>query len=375
MISLVPYKFPMLRLVALVLVFVLSVAVCRGADIPPVAVTITKRTPIETFSPTGNVVGVSEATVGTRLNLVSAEGAKIILQDDQGTRYRIALSSTDYSPPPATVTVASATTNSDSQVPAPAAVTNVVVAPANPGNLMPPPPVHPTPEVSSSAASQDKTTPLGDSPVFTVKIGKRTTASEMCVWPEGGVPDQPLLIAAHGNGGAGPKEIQGWLKIAKQHRFTIVCPSFLSSVNCSHLPEDEPYFKDCLSWIKDNLKYNGDNVFMVGFSGGGFPTWYLATKHPDFFRGIAFESGNFAGGYYNLSLARWFNKPIKLIWGAQDLADIPIQNGQAVDTLKSENCRNYTTEIVPGGRHQEHPDIVVGWMEQHLAGANSNELK
>jgi poly(3-hydroxybutyrate) depolymerase len=363
----------MARFIALALVFLLSVSTGKGADTAPVAVTITKRAPIETLSPTGEMVGVSEATVGTRLTLVSAEGAKVILQDAQGTRYRIALSSTDYSPPPTTVAVVP--TTASPQAPAPAAITNAVVAPAKPINAMPLPPAHPAPEESSAALSQNKQTPLADSPVFTIKLGKRTTANEMSVWPEGGVPDRPLLIAAHGNGGAGPREIQGWLQLAKQHRFTIVCPSFLSSVNSVHLSEDEPYFKDCLSWIKDNLKYNGDNVFMVGFSGGGFPTWCLATKHPDFFHGIAFQSGNFAGGYYDLSLSRWFNKPIKLIWGSEDLEPILTQNKDAVAMLKSEHCRDYTTEVVPGGHHQEHPDIVVSWMEQNLAPASSNELK
>jgi poly(3-hydroxybutyrate) depolymerase len=194
----------------------------------------------------------------------------------------------------------------------------------------------------------------------------------MSVWPQGGVPDRPLLIAAHGNGGAGPKEIKGWLRIAKEHRFTIVCPSFLSSVRAGSLPEDEPYFEACLRWIKDNLQYSSDNVFMAGFSGGGFPTWYLATKRPDFFHGIVLQSGNFAGGYYDLNLSHWFHKPIKLIWGSQDLADIPIQNGQAVEMLKSEDCKDFTTEIVPGGHHQEHQDLVVNWMEQNLAAPASN---
>ena len=354
-----------LRFIAIALVFILSVSISGGADTTPVAVTLTKRTPIETLSPDGGVVAVGEATVGTQLNLVSADGSRVILRDAQGIHYRIALSSTDYSPAPAG---ASTATNAAPQTAAPVALTNSVVVPAQP--------VTPTPRAldksSTVASSQTKQAPLADSPVFTIKIGDRQTANEMSVWPQGGVPDQPLLIVAHGNGGSGPKEIQGWLRIAKEHHFTIVCPSFLSSVNASHLSEDEPYFKDCIQWIKDNLKYSGDNVFMTGFSGGGFPTWALATKYPDFFHGIVLQSGNFPGGYYPPTLSRWFNKPIKLIWGSQDLADIPIQNGNAVEMLKSEDCKDYTTEIVPGGHHQEHQDLVVAWMEQNLAAPDSN---
>jgi hypothetical protein len=215
------YKTGMLRCIALALFFILSVPVGAGAD-TPVAVTITKRTPIETLSPDGRVVGVSEATVGTRLNLVGSEGSQLTLQDAQGIRYRIASSSTDYNP---VIAVSSTATNGAPQIPAPVVVTNAVVAPAKPIN-----PTPSAPDKSSTvAASQDKPAPLADSPVFTVKIEGKETANEMCVWPEGGLSDRPLLIAAHGNGGSGPKEIKGWLRIAKEHRFTIVCPSFHSS--------------------------------------------------------------------------------------------------------------------------------------------------
>jgi hypothetical protein len=40
--------------------------------------------------------------------------------------------------------------------------------------------------------------------------------------------------------------------------------------------------------------------------------------------------------------------------------------------LKSEDCKDYTTEIVPEGHHQEHQDLVVSWMEQNLADHASN---
>ena len=397
----------MARLVALALVFLIAVSASKGDDTTTVTVTvtITKRTPMVKLSPTGVVVGVSEPTVGTKFTLVNADGGQVTLQDTQGTHYRIALASTDYSPPanapaaaavaspptnapapitvipPAAAAVASQTTNAPPQgpasapIPAPSAVTNTVGVPTK-ALPMPLPPVHSAPDAPSTASSPNKQAPLADSPVFTIKMGNRTTASEMSVWPEGGLPDRPLLISAHGNGGAGPREIQGWLQIAKQHRFTIVCPSFLSSVNASHLSEDEPYLKDCLGWIKDNLKYNADNVFMVGFSGGGYPTWYLATKRPDVFRGIAFQSGNFfTADYYDLSLSRWFNKPIKLIWGSQDLDDIAPENQTAIAALKDADCKNYTTEVVPGGHHQEHQDIVVAWMEQNLAPPSPDQLK
>ena len=59
-------------------------------------VTITQRGPIETISSTGVMVGVREATIGTKLAFVSSDGSKLTLRDAQGTLYRIAQSATDY---------------------------------------------------------------------------------------------------------------------------------------------------------------------------------------------------------------------------------------------------------------------------------------
>jgi poly(3-hydroxybutyrate) depolymerase len=103
-----------------------------------------------------------------------------------------------------------------------------------------------------------------------VNIGESRIASDMAVYPPGGIANRPLLLMAHGNGGSGPREIKGWIALAKQHNFTIVCPTFLSAVHVMHIPEDVPYFRDCLRWIEGNLQYDKGNVFMSGVSGGGF---------------------------------------------------------------------------------------------------------
>ena len=272
----------MTRVVALVLA-ILAFLPARAGDVSPV--TITKRAPIESLDSSGSVAGVAEAKIGDKYVLISAASGQLTLQDAKGNHYIVAVDATDYIPPttPAAPPVLPAT-----PPPAPTPSPAPASAPA-----LPPPPVIPAPD--SAAPTPDSGTPgagglPADSAMQTVQIGDRSTAKDMSVWPPGGIAGRPLLIAAHGNGGAGPREIKGWLKLARSHHFTIVCPSFLSSVNSVHLSEDEPYFNDCIKWMKDNLQFDHANVFMVGFSGGGFPTWYLATKHPDFFRGLALQS-------------------------------------------------------------------------------------
>ncbi len=200
--------------------------------------------------------------------------------------------------------------------------------------------------------------------VAIVTIGEKRNVNEMAVYPSSGIADRPLLMMAHGNGGSGPKEINGWVELAKQHHFTIACPTFLSSASSMYITEDAPYFKDCLQWIEHNLQYDKNNVYMSGVSGGGFAVWYLGTTRPDFFKGLFLQSANFAGQYYDLDISKWSEKPIKLIWGSHDSSDIAAQNLQAIDLLKSNHCVDYSTEVISGGRHGEHPDLVIAWMEQ-----------
>ena len=208
--------------------------------------------------------------------------------------------------------------------------------------------------------------------VVIIYIGERKTVNQMAFYPQGGIANRPLLIMAHGNGGSGPKEIEGWIELAKRHNFTIACPTFLSGAHSMHIPDDVPYFKNSLRWIESNLQYDKNNVYMSGVSGGGYAVWYLATTRPDFFKGLFLQSANFAGQYYDLDVSKWRDRPIRLIWGSQDLPDIPVQNQQAVDFLKSEHCKNYSTEVIPGGHHGEHRDLVVAWMEQLAAAPYSN---
>jgi uncharacterized protein len=89
-----------LRKVGAILVSVLLLGTGVNADNKKISITITQRAPIEMVSPAGDILGVTEATVGTQLTLVSANGSQLTLQDSQGTHYVVAQSATDYTPPP-----------------------------------------------------------------------------------------------------------------------------------------------------------------------------------------------------------------------------------------------------------------------------------
>jgi len=143
------YKSAMAQFIAIAVLFILSVSISPGADNTPVAVIITKQTPIETLSSNGDVLSVGEAKIGTRLNLLGADGSQVTLQDAQGIHYRIAQSSTDYT---SATAVSSTATNASQAANSPAK------------------PVNPTPNSAdhsaTAASSQTTQTPLTDSLTF-----------------------------------------------------------------------------------------------------------------------------------------------------------------------------------------------------------------
>ena len=344
-----------------------------GGNAGATDVTITQKAPLESVSTSGAVIGVSESTVGARMTLVSMTGPELTLQNGAGAHYEIAASATDYVPP-----AVLPAPDPQPTVPAPSSTAKAKAA------VLPPPPVNAastafsiqppaqSPYAGKPAAAADAPSQFGPTPDALLNgfpVEDRSDDNLMAVWPQGGIANRPLLIAAHGHGGSGPNEIRGWVGLARAHRFTIVCPTFKSSVNSSFLDDDESYFRACLRWMENNLQYDKVNVYMTGFSGGGYSVWYLATKRPDVIHGLFMQSCNFIGVAYDLDLGPWYNRPIKVIWGSQDLPDIAPSGQLGLQVLKDGGCKNVTTEVVGGAGHQEHPDMVVKWMEDSVAAA------
>jgi hypothetical protein len=122
----------LLRLPVLLLLSFYAVLAPGRADPPVSVVTISQSAPIETLSSRGEVTRVTMAAVGARYSLVRVEGAKVVLQDSSGTRYRIALNCTDCPAPPSPAPAPSPTPASQ-----PATVADPGPQPIDPGEIWP----------------------------------------------------------------------------------------------------------------------------------------------------------------------------------------------------------------------------------------------
>jgi len=117
-------------------------------------VTVTRRAPMESMSPTGEVTGVSEAQLGAKYTLAGMKNGQVVVKDAQGNHFEIAVVATDYTPPPPTA--ASVTTN------ATAGASTIYAAPA--ATVTAAPSTHAAPVSATAAANAPAATPPPVSP-------------------------------------------------------------------------------------------------------------------------------------------------------------------------------------------------------------------
>lgn len=179
----------------------------------------------------------------------------------------------------------------------------------------------------------------------------------------------PLLVDAHGNGGSGPKEIKQWEMYADQIGFIVVCPSFQSSVLCSDefLKSDDKMLSNVMKRVLGSFNIDRKHILFTGFSGGGFATFYLASKDSQIFTALCFRSGNFGGeGTYNVkaSFAPWRHRPVYMYLAEHDN---PAINAQDIDGLaflkKKVDPENLKYDMLPASGHQSRPEYAAKWFQ------------
>lgn len=116
-------------------------------------------------------------------------------------------------------------------------------------------------------------------------------------------------------------------------------------------------------------RYNIDraNVMLTGFSGGGFPTYWIGLRHPEVFSTLVSRSGNFSEG----NVAGWFDPlaarglQVKVYHGENDPGAIVSQSTAAVSYLRSIGLE-VQTEILPGRGHERVPEVAMRFFQKNL---------
>ncbi|MCY2923922.1 MAG: hypothetical protein NT031_00515 [Planctomycetota bacterium] len=114
-------------------------------------------------------------------------------------------------------------------------------------------------------------------------------------------------------------------------------------------------------------RYNVDmaNVMLTGFSGGGFPTYWVGLRNPDVFSVLALRSCD----YCEYNLDGWFSpdaagkQAIKIYYGEFDPMPIKVQSQSGLSYLSNRGFNVAPEDIIPGIGHERRPEVAMDFFK------------
>ncbi|HET6428927.1 MAG TPA: hypothetical protein VFJ30_10980 [Phycisphaerae bacterium] len=187
----------------------------------------------------------------------------------------------------------------------------------------------------------------------------------------------PLVVSCHGTApfDVAAHHAREWKKMAEAHGCILVCPKMVSTDGIlgagaiGALLRDEQLILSIIGQLTYRYNIDRRNVLITGFSGGGFPVYFVGLRHPDVFTAIAPRNCNFNAN----SIDGWYppeakNTPIKVYYGQNDPGAIRAQSHRAIDYLRRTGFRALETEVLTGAGHERHPEVAMKFWLAHWNG-------
>lgn len=183
----------------------------------------------------------------------------------------------------------------------------------------------------------------------------------------------PLIITCHGTPPYDINEhhIREWKMLGETNGCIVVAPSLVAtdgifgSGPTSGMLENERYIMSIISSL--GYRYNIDlsNIMITGFSGGGFPAYFVGLRHPELFstvvaRNCNFNEGNLKGWYPPEALGT----AMMIYDGENDPGAIKSQTQNAIDYFRQSGFRVETVQI-PNVGHERHPEYAMDFFRRH----------
>ena len=183
----------------------------------------------------------------------------------------------------------------------------------------------------------------------------------------------PVIVSCHGTPpyDVANHHIREWKWYGEQNGCIVVAPVLKAT---DGLLGDGPLvgMYDCERVILSLMsllqyRYNIDraNIMITGFSGGGFPTYWVGLRNPDVFSCVVARNCNFSEG----NLDGWYppeakTLAVKVYYGENDPGAITAQSNRAIRYLRS---RGFTVEtaVIPGAGHERHPEVAMEFFRRN----------
>ncbi len=177
----------------------------------------------------------------------------------------------------------------------------------------------------------------------------------------------PLIVSCHGTPpyDVANHHIREWKMLAEENGCIAVAPELIGTDGVLGdgplvgMIANERRIMSIISLL--GYRYNIDraNVMITGFSGGGFPTYWVGMRHPEVFSTIVARNCNFN----KWNLHGWYpdeaiGMNVLVYYGQNDPATIIAQSERAVTYLRKQGVA-VEKRVVPGKGHQRVPSIAM----------------
>ena len=181
-----------------------------------------------------------------------------------------------------------------------------------------------------------------------------------------GVP-APLIVTCHGTDpfDVAAYQVGEWKMLAERHGCILVCPKLTSTDgifgagSTGRLLRDERLIMSIIGQMHYLYDIDRQNVLMTGFSGGGFPVFFVGLRHPDVFTAVVARNCNFNArsieGWYPPEAIR---TPVMIYYAQNDPGAIKIQSEAGVEYLRGAGF-NVEAAIVPRRGHERTPEVAM----------------
>jgi poly(3-hydroxybutyrate) depolymerase len=177
----------------------------------------------------------------------------------------------------------------------------------------------------------------------------------------------PVIVTCHGTPPYDIAEhhIREWKMLGEQYGCIIVAPELIATDGLIGdgpivgMLDDERFILSTVSLLGYRFNIDRANIMITGFSGGGFPTFWVGLRHPDVFSTIVARSCNFSetnlDGWYPPEAAQ---QRIMVYYGENDPAAIANQSRAAISYLTSKGLP-VETKVIPLIGHQRRPEVAM----------------
>ncbi len=168
-------------------------------------------------------------------------------------------------------------------------------------------------------------------------------------YQQDGTKKWPLMLFLHGAGERGKNldDVKKWgppklVEDGESFPFVLVSPQCLAGQrwNIEHL-------KQLLDQTIANRKIDESRIYLTGLSMGGYGSWAMAAKHPEFFAAVV----PICGGGDPRQAAKLLKTPIWAFHGDADRV-VPLSESQSmVEAIKSQGGTNVKLTVYEGVDH------------------------